>query len=138
MRPEGDFFSWDHDNTRFTDDERAHLFFEMIEPIESDQPPKIRTYLDVRKLRNIIGDVPAETVLLDPDQTLSAALAITQPDPNAQTTADIVSQANRFHSVIESAQIDAITGLTQEEIQILEEISNLILARIEQYNRLAQ
>ncbi len=43
-----EFFSWDHENTRFTDNERARLFFEMIEPLESEQPPKIRTYIDVR------------------------------------------------------------------------------------------
>lgn len=133
-----EFFSWDHDNTRFTDNERARLFFEMIEPIESEQPPKIRTYLDVRTLRSIIGNISAEAVLIDPDQTLAAAIAITQPDPNVQTTADIVSQANRFRLVIESAQIDSIAGLTQDEIQNLEEISNLIISRIEQYRRLSQ
>ena len=110
----------------------------MIEPIESEQPPKIRTYLDVRTLRSIIGNISAEAVLIDPDQTLAAAIAITQPDPNAQTTADIVSQANRFRLVIESAQIDSIAGLTQDEIQNLEEISNLIISRIEQYHRLSQ
>ena len=40
--------------------------------------------------------------------------------------------------MIEAAQIDAITGLTPDEIRNLEEISALILSRIEQYRMLSQ
>ncbi len=132
-----EFFSWDHDSAQFNDEERARQFFELIEPLESDFGAKLRTYADVRQLRSVIGNPTAEAILLDPDQPLAAALTVVQPDNGAQTAQDLSSEVSQFYELLQTAQIEALTSLSVEDLRVLEEIANLINARLEQYSRLA-
>lgn len=131
-----EFFSWDHDSATFQDQEKARQFYEMLEPLEAESSAKLRTYLDVRRLREIIGNPRAESALLDPEQPLSAAMALVQADVGAQAAADIMTEARRFWTVMEDTQIDALTNLSSDDIIFLDELSNLILSRTEQYQRL--
>lgn len=131
-----EFFSWDHDSATFQDQEKPRQFYEMLEPLDSESTPKLRTYLDVRRLREIIGNPHAESTLLDPEQPLSAALALVQIEPSAQAASDIMTQARRFVTIMEDTQIDALTNLSSDDVIFLEELSNLIISRIEQYRRL--
>lgn len=131
-----EFFSWDHDSATFQTEDKARQFYEMIEPLEAESTPKLRTYLDVRRLRGVIGNPSTESVLLDPEQPLSAALALVQVDSGMQAASDIITEARRFRRVIEDAQIDALTNLSPDDITFLDELYNLILSRIEQYHRL--
>lgn len=133
-----EFFSWNQDETTFRDQEKAHQFYELIEPREPGSTPKLRTFIDVRQLRQVIGNSAAEAALLDPDQPLSAALALAQANQIAQVTSDIVNEARRFRRVLEDAQIDAVSGLSIENIQFLEELASLISSRIEQCRWLVQ
>lgn len=132
-----EFFFWDHDSAVFQNQDRARQFYEMIEPLESGFTPKLRTFLDVRQLRVIIGNSAAESALLDPDQTLASAIARAQPDESMQLTTDLINEARRFHRVLETTQIEALSGLSVEDVQLLEELENLISARLEQHRRLA-
>ncbi len=131
-----EFFSWDHDATVFQDPDRTRQFYEMIEPLESGFTPKLRTYLDVRQLRVIIGNPAAEAALLDPDQSLASAIARAQPDESMQLTSDLMSEARRFHRVLGTVQIEAVSGLSAEDIQFLEELENMISSRLDQHRRL--
>lgn len=130
------FFSWDHEEARFTDVEKARSFFELIEPLEADRVPKLRTYSDVRQLRLVIGDPKGEASLLDLDETLATAVAKAQPSPAEQNSADLLAEAKRFCQALENAQIEALVGLTADEVEILEEVANLISSRLEQYHLL--
>lgn len=131
-----EYFSWDHDSATFQDPEKTRQFYEMIEPLEAESSPKLRTYLDVRRLREIMGNPLAEAVLLDPDQPLSAALALVQAESISQAALDIITEARRLRRVMEDTQVDALTSLSSDDILFLEELSNLILSRTEQYRRL--
>ena len=42
-----EYFSWNHDNFKFEDTEKARLFFDLIQPIDG-APSKLRTFSDVR------------------------------------------------------------------------------------------
>lgn len=131
-----EFFSWDNDSATFTDVDKSRQFYEMIQPLESESTPKLRTYLDIRRLRQIIGNPPAESVLLDPEQPLSAALALAQPDAFTQAATDIMNEARRFRTVMDNTQIDALTSLSPDNISFLEKLVNLVSSRIEQYRQL--
>lgn len=131
-----EFFSWDNDTATFTDQEKSRQFYEMIESLDAEATPKLRTYLDVRRLRGIIGNPRAESTLLDPEQPLSAALALLQVDYGTQAAADIMTEARRFRRIMDDTQIDALTGLTLDDISSLDELSNILQSRIEQYRRL--
>ena len=132
-----EFFSWDHDGAVFQDQDRARQFYEMIEPLESGFAPKLRTFLDVRQLRVIIGNPTAEAALLDPDQSLASAIARAQPDEIMHLTTDLMNEARRFCRVLEAAQIEAVSGLSAEDVQLLEELENIISSRLDQHRRLA-
>ncbi len=61
-------FGWDAKSASFSDATLAKEFFELIAPhSDYDATPKIATYQDVRKLRNVVGHVKAEASLLDPE-----------------------------------------------------------------------
>jgi ParB-like nuclease family protein len=133
-----EFFSWDHDNACFKDIEKARVFFEFIEPLEPERPTKINTYLDIRHIRDIIGNGTAESILLDFDRTLADALVIVTPQPTQQTSAELMDIANRFLSAIDGAQIDCVASLSQDDVSTLEEIIDTVSSRIEQYNKLSK
>jgi hypothetical protein len=131
-----EFFSWNHEESKFDQVDKARAFFEMIAPIESENPPKINTYFDVRSLREIIGNTVAEACLLDNEKTLASAIAMVQPTSGVQESGDIIEQASRLYEVLNEAQIDALKQLSDDEIGTLEKISELINSRIEERKRL--
>ena len=74
-----DWLSWHDNKYRFTDENNREKFFKLLVPhtpedeVESGRAkePKIRTYLDVRNLRDIIGNIEAEECLDDPEKSYS-------------------------------------------------------------------
>lgn len=131
------YFTWDQSSATFTDEERARQFFELVAPLESDPPAKLRSHLDVRKLRPIIGNPNAEASLLDPDDTLTDAITLAQPTPDQGIEASLSEEIKRFHKVLTDTQIESLTTLSPEDLGVLEETANLISSRIDQYQRLA-
>lgn len=131
-----EFFSWNNEEAKFNDEEPARQFFELIAPLESESDAKLKTYIDVRKLKSIIGNTIAEVSLLDPEQPLSDAITKSQPEPTGQEAANLINEAKRLHSVISTAQIEALISLSEEDINFFEELIDTISARIEQYRKL--
>jgi hypothetical protein len=68
-------FGWNNDVDAFTDIDQAREFFELIAPREEDGEAKLKTYSDVRKLKFIVGDPSAESLLMDPEKSVEDALA---------------------------------------------------------------
>jgi len=131
-----EFFSWDHDGAKFTNEDKARQFFELIQPLESDYPAKLSTYIDVRRLRDVIGNNAAEAALLDPEQPLSSVMAKCQPAPGSELVSDLINEAKRFNKALNDARVEALTNLKKEDISLLEELSSLIQSRIDQYKKL--
>ena len=79
-----DWLEWHDDEYRFTDDDNLEKFYKLLVPyIPEDEEesgralePKIRTYLDVRNLRDILGNIEAQQCLFDPDKSFNEALAV--------------------------------------------------------------
>lgn len=134
--PVREFFSWDNDSAAFTDNEKAQQFYELIEPIQAGIAPKIRTYIDVRRLRTIIGYPQTEEALFDPELSLADAIARVPRDDTTQTATDLVAELKRFKKVLEETQVDILTGIPDVDIKLFEELSGLLLSRVEQYSRL--
>lgn len=67
-------FGWNASQDAFTDIERAREFYELIAPREDDGEAKLKTYSDVRKLKFIVGQPRAESILLDPEKSFAEAL----------------------------------------------------------------
>ena len=68
-------FGWSSEDNAFDDIEKAREFFELICGDEENEP-KIKTYGDVRKLKNVIGNTNAEISLFDLAEPISEAFRI--------------------------------------------------------------
>lgn len=132
-----EFFKWNNEEAKFDNEELARQFFELIAPLEYEGEAKLRTYIDVRKLRSIIGNPIAEASLLDPEQTLSDAINKSQPEPTGQEASDLINEAKRLYKVMSNVQLEALTSLSEKDIEFFEELINTISARIDQYRKLA-
>lgn len=79
-----DWLGWDDDEHRFSHDDNLDKFYKLLIPYTPEdeeesgraRDPKIRTYFDVRSLRDILGNIEAEECLFDPDKSFSEALAV--------------------------------------------------------------
>ena len=109
----------------------ARQFFELIAPSDSDQDAKIKTYIDVRKLRIIVGNPFAEAALFDPDQSLASALQLAEPVSRADTLVDFMSQVRRFRESIKSLTVDGLRSLSEQDAADMEVLSQLIASRLE-------
>jgi len=134
-----DFFGWNHDKAAFDDEERARQFFELVAPQDPDVEPKLRTYADVRSLKQkqVIGNPAAEAALLDPDQTLAAAISKAKPEEGPPEAVDVSTEISRFVAVLQEITIDALRTLSPEDVSALQSVGDLVAARLEDYKALS-
>ena len=132
-----DFFGWNHDKAAFDDEERARQFFELVAPQDPDVDPKLQTYADVRSLKQIIGNPGAEAALLDPDQTLAAAIAKAKPEEAPAGAVDVSTEISRFIRVLQEITVEALRALSEEDVSALQSVTELVAARLEEYRLLS-
>lgn len=132
-------FSWDHEAAEFNDEEKARQFFSLISPEDPDVEPKLRTYGDVRRLREILGNRAAEVALFDPDETFTTVLRLARAgDEGERAPTDVGGEISKFTEVLENLEIDALRTLDDDDITALESLADLISRRIEDYQALSQ
>lgn len=128
-------YGWNQDEDKLEDEDKARDFFELIAPQDPDTEPKLKTYADVRKLRNIIGNGTAEASLADPDQTFADALKLAST-PAPPETSMLAEELDRFERAVTSATLDEIKGLTEAQVAKIESIVDLLSQRLEDFKRL--
>jgi len=134
-----EYFRWDHEEAKFIDEEKARQFFGLIASEDPDLEPKLRTYLDVRRLRGIIGNKAAEAALFDPDETFAAVLRIARAGTESERApVDLAGEIKKFMNVLENLGIDALKTLNEEDIAALESLIDLVSQRIADYKALSQ
>jgi hypothetical protein len=134
-----EFFGWDHERAAFRSEEQARQFFELVAPQDPDVDPKLRTYADVRSLslKQVIGNPVAEAALLDPDQTLAAAIAKAKPEEAPAGAVDVSAEICRFIRVLQDITIEALRALSEEDVSALQSVTELVTARLEDYQALS-
>lgn len=100
-----EWLGWDGDEYRFTDEDNLENFYRLLVPYSPEEEmeagrarePKIRTYLDIRNLREIIGNIEAEECLLDPEKSFNEAIAVAKASaaPNWNPRIQAASQTLR-------------------------------------------
>ncbi|MBU4449243.1 MAG: hypothetical protein KKD99_11710, partial [Proteobacteria bacterium] len=100
-----EWLGWHEDEYRFSDEDNLESFYKLLAPHSPEEEeeaararePKIRTYLDVRNLREIIGNIEAQECLLDPDKSFNEALAVAKAStaPNWNPRIQAASQTLR-------------------------------------------
>lgn len=71
---------WNPDHNKFEDQENTERFYQLISPRKLDdgneRPAKLKTYSDIRSIRDIVGNQDALADLLQPERELVDALTI--------------------------------------------------------------
>jgi ParB-like chromosome segregation protein Spo0J len=129
-------FGWNHEESRFVNDDKSRQFFDLIAPQDPDREPKLKTYADVRKLKMIIGNQQAEAALLDPDQSLQEALSYVARRDHEKAPMDFMQQVSSFAQIFFDLPIDTLRGLSQEDVSELESLIETINEIIDDHRKL--
>lgn len=110
-----EWLGWSQPDRVFSNVGNRELFYTWLVGVDTD--PKIRSYIEVRELRQILENTDALIALKDDDQTFSDALAIVRADaksmrwlPNAKSA--LASLNEMGPDTIESLDGDAVDVLT--------------------------
>ncbi len=135
-----EWLGWDEDRFEFANDENRHEFYRLLIPrrLEDDEEaprpaePKVRTYLNVRNLKEVIGNVEAEESLLDPTQPFTDALAISK----AAASSNWVPRLKAAIQALNRIPVATMRRLTKSEIQPMLELYSSLKERLEDWKNL--
>jgi hypothetical protein len=111
-------FGWSSESDSFVDLEKARQFFELICG-DAKSEAKIKTYGDVRKLKNVVGNPKAEDSLFDSDEPLQEAIRIGDQGRKTTNAAELLSEAK---ASLEEIGILQAQKLRKKDIAIIDEI----------------
>jgi hypothetical protein len=135
-----EWLGWDDDEYRFTEDENLEKFYRLLVPYapEDEQEagrarePKIRTYLDVRNLREILGNIEAEECLFDPEKSLNEAIAVAK----ASTAPNWAPRIQAASQTLSKLPTSTLKALSPEEIVPLKELYYLLKETLQDWKKL--
>ncbi len=135
-----EWLEWDNDVAMFMDEEELEKFYRLLTPHspedEEELPrarePKIRTYQDVRNLREILGNVDAEECLFDPQMSFNEALAVAKASaaPNWNPRIRAATQT------IRKMPTTTLKGLSIQDISPLTELYDLLKETLADWQKL--
>lgn len=130
-----EWLGWNPDKFRFEDDSELEDFYQLITPTEQEdgsgkpKEPKIRTYSDVRELRNILQNGEATRVLLDDSASFFDAVTIARSQEQSKRwRKDVANAVN----ALETIPFTAVKSFTDEDRALLSKIAELAQALSEQ------
>jgi len=135
-----EWLGWDESEFKFTNEEELKKYYKLLIPIfpEDDdeparsEPPKIKTYQDVRNLREILGNEDAETSLYNPNQSYSEALAIAKATRGPVWLPKIKSAIQ----ALDNLPTNALKNLTAEESELLIKMYSKAKERLDDWKTL--
>ncbi len=135
-----EWLGWDENEYRFTNSEHLEKFYKLLVPHKPEdeeelprtRDPKIQTYLNVRDLRDIIGNVEAEECLFDPERSFSDALAVAK----ASATTNWAPRIAAAIQTLQKMPMNTLSELSAEEIAPLKELRALLTNTLTGWGRL--
>jgi len=135
-----EWLGWDEDRFEFTHEDHRHEFYRLLIPYipedEEEVPrawePKIRTYKDVRSLKEILGDVDAEESLLDSEQSLADALATAR----ASASSNWLPRLKGALRALGQIPVETLKKLTSDDIEPLQNLYWALKERLEDWVKL--
>lgn len=130
------WLDWSDEERAFCKEEELCQFYGLLTPatteegeFQAEKPAKIGTYSQVRDLKIILQHPEAKQTLLDTESSLADALSVAKRDQLSRTW---VTQLERAESALKIVAIDELVSATDQEIQILIDISELCKRRLSQ------
>lgn len=126
-----EWLGWDADNNSFGDLEQREIFYQLISPRileEGEQrPPKIKSYSDVRVLREIIPNAQARADLIQMERELVDAKTIANQDRISRRWKNEVNEAKIALSSIPALDVEQFEDDDVELIKSLIDVANRIM-----------
>ena len=125
-----DWLEWHDDEYRFAEDRNLEKFYKLLVPHTPEdeeesgraREPKIRTYLDVRNLRDILGNIEAEECLFDPDKSFNEALAVAK----ASTAPNWTPRIKAASQTLTKMPTSTLKSLSPAAVSPLKELYDLL------------
>jgi len=126
------------DGEAFVPGETLHAFYGLISEAPGEdggdpQPAKIKTYSEVRDLRNILPDESALAALLDPAKSLLEAAALAEQD---RLTSDWRTQVKEALRAVENLPVPIVRDLQDSDIELLALLEQRLRETIESHAKL--
>jgi hypothetical protein len=96
--------------------------------------PKIRTYLDVRDLREILGNIEAEECLFDPDRSFSDALAVAKASATLNWTPRIQAALQTLNKM----PVTTLKALTPHDVRPLCDLFTVLKGTLNDWEKLTR
>lgn len=135
-----EWLGWHDDEYRFTDEDNLENFYKILVPHSPEEEeesararePKIRTYLDVRNLRDILGNIEAQECLFDPEKSFNEALAVAKAStaPNWNPRIQAASQT------LKKMPTSTLKSLSPVDIVPLRELYDLLKETLSDWQKL--
>lgn len=136
-----DWLEWNDSGMRFEAESSLKAFYQLLTPIHdstdaengTQSEAKITSYSQVRDLREILLNVEARKVLLDPSRTFGDALGITKADELSDAWRTEVAEAS---SALRQIGVFDLETLTAEDLASLTTLRELIGKLLDTHTRL--
>ncbi|MXN64768.1 hypothetical protein GR183_07605 [Stappia sp. GBMRC 2046] len=133
-----EWLNWNAAENEFQNEENKEIFYQLITPRnvgqDDEREPKIRTYAEVRQLREILANADARAELLRLDRDLVDAMAIATQGNMARRWRNEVAEAKSALANIPGVEIQSFG---EEETQAINELIQQAQNVLEMHRRLA-
>jgi hypothetical protein len=126
-----EWLGWKEEEGQFTEETQREQFYELVTPNEVEegrtQEPKIRTYSQVRELRNILPSPEAKRVLLDPNRSFFDAVAVAKRDELSRSWKTQIAEAIDALQTVSVIDLEELSSEDLEQLEKLKELSQRLL-----------
>ena len=131
-----EWLGWDANSNSFEEVEQRELFYQLISPRLLEQgeqrPPKIKSYSDVRSLREIIPNVQARRDLIQMDRELVDAMTVAKQDYISRRWKNEVNEAKTALSNIPVLEVEQFED---EDVNLINSLVEVAQRIVEAYRR---
>jgi hypothetical protein len=119
-----EWLGWDANSNSFTREEPLSQFYTLIAPSQPDEgsseiAPKIKSYGDVRQLKNILPNNDARRYLLDPERSFLDALTVGNRDELSRKWRNELTEAS---ASLEGIGALEVRDFSPEDVALLERL----------------
>jgi hypothetical protein len=122
-----EWLGWNDDTSTFDNTENLSIFYSLITPSNGDdgkeREAKLKSYSDVRQLKNVLPNPDAKRVLLDADRQFVDALTLANRDTLSRKWREELAEAAASLASIGAIEVK---NFTSEDVSLLERLSSAL------------
>lgn len=118
-----DWLGWNQETNHFENDDTRDAFYQLISPRKLDEgeerPPKLKTYSDIRAIREVLANEEAKADLMMPERELVDALTIANQSKMSQRWRSEVNEAKTALSKLPGLEVAA---LEEKDLELIKDL----------------